>query len=181
MPVLPSAFERQMQSVLGKEYEVFVQSLETDSPVSIRHNAFKYNPFKEGKQVPWCKEAIYLPVRPEFSKDPYWHAGCYYVQEAASMFIGHIVRQLIEDIDNPIVLDSCAAPGGKSTHLSSVLHDKGLLVANEVIKTRAHILQENLTKWGLNNVVITNNDPLTLLWLMLPVQEKGYSGSSPKR
>ncbi|MBC7389659.1 MAG: hypothetical protein H7329_10640 [Opitutaceae bacterium] len=148
-----------MQSILGEDYHAFIRSLDSDAPVSIRHNQFKFNPFKDGNPVPWCKEALYLPSRPEFSKDPFWHAGCYYVQESASMFIGNIVQQLITEIENPIVLDSCAAPGGKSTHLSSVLHENGLLVSNEVIKTRAHILQENCTKWGLNNVVITNNDP----------------------
>ena len=159
MPNLPLAFEQQMQSQLGDDYKSFIQSLDTEAPVSIRHNILKHNPFLEGKPVLWCNEALYLPARPEFSKDPFWHAGCYYVQESASMFIGNIVKQLIENIDSPIVLDSCAAPGGKSTHLASVLHEKGLLVSNEVIKTRAHILQENITKWGLNNVVITNNDP----------------------
>ncbi len=159
MPNIPVAFGQQMQSILGEEFEAFMQSLDSQSPVTIRHNPFKFHPFNEGKEVPWCNQALYLPSRPEFSKDPYWHAGSYYVQEPASMFIGHIVKQLIENIDKPIVLDSCAAPGGKTTHLATILHEKGLLVSNEVIKTRAHILQENITKWGLNNVVVTNNDP----------------------
>ena len=159
MPELPVAFERQMQLILGEGYQSFANSLQSETPVSIRQNEHKLNPFNSGNAVPWWPEAQYLSTRPEFFKDPYWHSGCYYVQEAASMFVGHIVKQLVEEFENPIVLDACAAPGGKSTQLSSILGENGLLVSNEVIKTRAHILQENLAKWGQNNVVITNNDP----------------------
>jgi NOL1/NOP2/sun family putative RNA methylase len=157
--ILPKPFIDQMQSLLGDEYTPFEASLSTASPASIRYNPFKNVDRLEGKLVPWAENAIYLAERPEFSQDPFWHSGAYYVQEAGSMFTAHLVNQLLPRLENPVVLDLCAAPGGKSTHLASILFNKGLLVSNEVVRTRLNILQENLIKWGLPNCVITNNDP----------------------
>lgn len=148
-----------MRSILGDEYSDFETSLDTVSPTSIRHNPFKNAERVAGTTVPWAKEAIHLSERPDFSQDPLWHAGAYYVQEAGSMFTSYLVEQLLPRLENPIVLDLCAAPGGKSTHLASILKDNGLLVSNEVVKSRLNILQENLIKWGLPNCVITHNDP----------------------
>ena len=110
--------------------------------------------------VPWEPNAFYLRERPQFTLDPLLHAGVYYVQEASSMLIGATVRELLKRFDKPIkVLDLCGAPGGKSTHLASVLSENDLLVSNEVIRSRANILVENLTKWGAPNIAVTNNDP----------------------
>jgi len=156
---LPDSFISQMKSVLGKEYDDFEASLSSVAPTSIRYNPFKNVAHKVGEVVPWLHYAIYLAERPDFSQDPLWHAGAYYVQEAGSMFTSFLVEQLLPRLENPIVLDLCAAPGGKSTHLATILYDKGLLVSNEVARTRLNILQENLIKWGLPNCVITNNDP----------------------
>lgn len=160
LPVqLPEAFVTQMKASLGPEFAAFEASLSSPSPVSIRYNLFKEIHKEIGNPVPWCQEALYLSQRPEFVYDPFWHGGGYYVQEAGSMFAGHALKQLLPKLKHPIVLDMCAAPGGKSTHLLSLLQEAGgLLVSNEIIKTRLHILQENLTKWGLPNVVITHND-----------------------
>lgn len=109
--------------------------------------------------VPWNRYGYYLSSRPSFTFDPYFHAGAYYVQEASSMFLEEALRQTA-DLSAPLkALDLCAAPGGKSTLLQSVLNRGGLLVANEVIKTRAAILADNITRWGADNVVVTNNDP----------------------
>lgn len=156
---LPEAFVAQMKTSLGQEFGAFEASLRGPSPVSIRYNTFKEIHREAGNPVPWCPEALYLSQRPEFVYDPFWHGGAYYVQEAGSMFAGHALKQLLPTLKHPIVLDMCAAPGGKSTHLLSLLQEAGgLLVSNEIIKTRLHILQENLTKWGLPNVVITHND-----------------------
>ncbi|WP_300851749.1 rRNA cytosine-C5-methyltransferase, partial [uncultured Bacteroides sp.] len=100
----------------------------------------------------------YLSRRPTFTFDPLFHAGCYYVQEASSMFVEQALRQYMSTA--PVVaLDLCAAPGGKSTHVRSLLPEGSLLVANEVIRNRSQILAENLTKWGHPDVVVTNNDP----------------------
>lgn len=109
--------------------------------------------------VPWCEWGYYLSERPVFTVDPLYHAGCYYVQEASSMFIAHILKE-IGLVNSPVrALDLCAAPGGKTTLLSSYLHHDSLLVANEVIKARVNILQDNVTRWGEPIAVVTNNDP----------------------
>ena len=126
--------------------------------------------------VPWCPEGIYLSDRPQFTFDPLFHAGCYYVQEAASMFITHILRELsnlspltIPEQSSPTrslsylsplnALDLCAAPGGKSTAMRSVLPEGSTLVSNEPVPSRAQILLENITKWGAPNCIVTNNYP----------------------
>ncbi|NVJ45786.1 MAG: rRNA methyltransferase, partial [Cytophagia bacterium] len=82
-----------------------------------------------------------------------------YVQEASSMVLEQIIKQSVDLKEELLALDLCGAPGGKSSHISSILNENSLLVSNEVIKTRSNILSENLTKWGHPNVVITNNDP----------------------
>lgn len=109
--------------------------------------------------VPWSSHGYYLPHRPFFTFDPLLHAGAYYVQEASSMFLEQALRQTT-NLNQPLkVLDLCAAPGGKSTLLQSLLSSESVLVSNEVIKQRAAILEENISKWGAANVVVTNNDP----------------------
>jgi 16S rRNA C967 or C1407 C5-methylase (RsmB/RsmF family)/NOL1/NOP2/fmu family ribosome biogenesis protein len=108
--------------------------------------------------VSWCDQGYYLTSRPSFTFDPLFHAGCYYVQEASSMFLEEAVRQTV-DLSRPLrVLDLCAAPGGKSTHLQSLIPKEGLLVSNEVIRSRVNVLKDNIIKWGTENVVVTNND-----------------------
>ncbi|QQL48561.1 methyltransferase RsmF C-terminal domain-like protein [Mucilaginibacter ginkgonis] len=129
-------------------------------PTSVRINPNKKTGFANTQPIPWCKEGYYLTERPSFTFDPAFHAGCYYVQEASSMFLDTIFRQIKRDYDAPVkVLDLCAAPGGKSTLLASAINNNDLLVANEIIKTRVPILTDNLTRWGNANVVVTNNDP----------------------
>jgi 16S rRNA C967 or C1407 C5-methylase (RsmB/RsmF family)/NOL1/NOP2/fmu family ribosome biogenesis protein len=108
-------------------------------------------------QIPWCAYGYYINERPSFTLDPLIHAGAYYVQEASSMFLWHILESVVNRQDHSVVLDLCAAPGGKSTLLSSFFAN-GLVVSNEVIKSRVNILQENITKWGNENVIVTNND-----------------------
>ena len=111
------------------------------------------------EKVPWSSAGYYLPERPSFTSDPLFHAGAYYVQEASSMFLEEAIRQSC-DLSQPLrVLDLCAAPGGKSTLIQSIISANSLLVSNEVIKTRVNILSENITKWGAANVVVTSNDP----------------------
>jgi 16S rRNA C967 or C1407 C5-methylase (RsmB/RsmF family)/NOL1/NOP2/fmu family ribosome biogenesis protein len=112
--------------------------------------------FNFEQQIPWCEYGFYLDERPAFTLDPLLHAGAYYVQEASSMFLYEVLKQTCEDTNNK-VLDLCAAPGGKSSLITSYFKNS-LLVSNEAINQRANILYENLTKWGSTNVVITNND-----------------------
>ncbi|MDM8002490.1 MAG: rRNA cytosine-C5-methyltransferase, partial [Bacteroidota bacterium] len=104
-------------------------------------------------------DGYFLQGRPLFTADPLFHAGVYYPQESSSMFLGEVFRQLLSGRPGLRVLDLCGAPGGKSTHLASLIGEESLLVANEVIRTRAAVLAENITKWGTGNVMVTNADP----------------------
>jgi 16S rRNA C967 or C1407 C5-methylase (RsmB/RsmF family)/NOL1/NOP2/fmu family ribosome biogenesis protein len=110
-------------------------------------------------RIPWTEYGYYLGQRPSFTFDPLFHAGCYYVQEASSMFLEQALRQIV-DLSQPLkVLDLSAAPGGKSTHIQSLISKDSLLISNEVIRSRANILKDNIIKWGSSNVMVTNNDP----------------------
>jgi 16S rRNA C967 or C1407 C5-methylase (RsmB/RsmF family)/NOL1/NOP2/fmu family ribosome biogenesis protein len=109
--------------------------------------------------IPWTTYGYYLEKRPSFTFDPLFHAGTYYVQEASSMFLEQALKQTIELERSLRVLDCCAAPGGKSTLVQSLLTADSLLVSNEVIRGRSHVLSENMTKWGAVNSIVTNNDP----------------------
>lgn len=155
---IPEDFFNRMKGSLQHAFPDFLKSLKETSPISIRLNQHK-NFSVEGEPVPWCKTGRYLKTRPVFTLDPAWHAGAYYVQEASSMFLEQAIKQLALDNKPVRVLDLCAAPGGKSTLLANLLHEDSLLVSNEVIRSRASILDENLTKWGVGNLVVTNNDP----------------------
>lgn len=159
MNPISEAFIEQMSLLLGNEETQLLQSaLSTSSPVSVRVNAEKKG-MAEGDAVPWCPLGVYLKERPSFTFDPLFHAGTYYVQEASSMFLYHVLRKLISNKhSSPIIaLDLCAAPGGKSTLALSTLPQDSLLIANEVVKPRANILAENLIKWGNPNIIVTNN------------------------
>ena len=159
---LPDDFVRQTRLVMGDDrFNSYLEAFNEEAPTSIRLNprhdvALRTELIEQA--VPWCLEGFYLKGRPQFTFDPLFHAGCYYVQEAASMFVCHILRTLLGQ--EPLsVLDMCAAPGGKSTAIRSVLPKGSLLVSNEPITSRAQILLENITKWGWNDCVVTNNYP----------------------
>ncbi|WP_374948843.1 RNA methyltransferase [Mucilaginibacter sp.] len=157
----PSGFLSLLDHEPGFDRVSFIDSHQSEQTVtSIRLNPFKPSPVKTDAPVPWCGEGFYLNTRPSFTFDPIFHAGAYYVQEASSMFIDHIIRTIRPEKEDPIkVLDLCAAPGGKSTLLNSALTENDLLVANEIVKTRVPILTDNLDRWGTSNVIVTNNDP----------------------
>ena len=155
---LPIAFENSMRDRLKDRFDDFKKALENTPPVSIRLNHAK-GQHAPGDPVIWSRYGRYLPERPVFTLDPRFHAGAYYVQEASSMFLEQAVEQTTGNAASLNVLDLCAAPGGKSTHLLSLMPQDSLLVSNEVIRSRAGILVENITKWGNHNCVVTNNDP----------------------
>lgn len=161
MHPLPKAFIEGMKNLLGEADAIlYEEALHTLPPVSVRINPKKpFFTLPEGAlPVAWCNTGYYLPKRPIFAADPLWHAGAYYVQEAASMLLCSVWQQLGINNHQLRVLDLCAAPGGKSTLLAAQLAPNSLLVANETIKSRAAILQENITKWGSPNVIITSSD-----------------------
>lgn len=165
---LPQALLNDLAGVKGFEKESFIAVHQSGAQItSVRLNPLKVKAADFAPQahftlqdaVPWTDNGFYLPKRPSFTFDPLFHAGTYYVQEASSMFLEQALLQSV-DVAKPLtVLDLCAAPGGKSTHLQSLLSSDSLLVCNEVIKTRAGILRQNIIKWGSTNVVVTNNDP----------------------
>ncbi len=183
MVSLPADFVAETRRIMGDErFNRFLGAFDEEAPVSIRVNPRRQSKGQvldcgqspdqatcpsdrqatcpSDRQVPWCSEGYYLEDRPQFTFDPLLHAGCYYVQEASSMFVTHILRNCQLSIVNyQLALDMCAAPGGKSTALRSVLPDDCVLISNEPMGNRAQILLENITKWGAPNCIVTNNYP----------------------
>ena len=140
-----------------------------EAGVAVRLNPFKGLAGPAGTPVPWSPYGRILSERPVFTLDPLFHAGCYYVQDSSAMFVGHRFREILDrffdrgcrpDIK---VLDLCAAPGGKTTDLAASLRerfgDAFVLTANEVMKARVGILDDNVARWGDPNVVVTSADP----------------------
>lgn len=161
---IPKALLDQLTALKDFEKDAFIDAHQLPPPVSIRLNPFKKceMDLPLEKMVPWNSNSYYLEQRPSFTMDPLFHAGAYYVQEAGSMFLEHALKFISDLQEHPIALDLCASPGGKSTILSSFLQNKGILIANEVVKHRATTLSQNLSKWGASNSVVINNDPADL-------------------
>ncbi len=182
--MLPLDFIDEMQPQLGLELDTFCKALQGDAVVSVRVNdkvvAPSDSPMRErdnsqeerskkeegsivnplgelGGNVPWSDTGYYLRERPTFTLDPLFHAGAYYVQEASSMFVEQVLYDYLAP--DSVVLDLCAAPGGKSTLISQFLGKDGLLVSNEVVRQRVFILSENMQKWGNGNTIVTHNKP----------------------
>lgn len=135
-----------------------LSSLNENAPTSVRLHPKRRSSFQNALPVAWNSNGIYLPERPSFTYDPLFHAGAYYPQEAGSMYLEQVFKSLSLP-ENPVVLDLSAAPGGKSTLLASLLDHKGLLLANEINRSRAYILSENLSKWGYANTFVCNHKP----------------------
>lgn len=158
---LPAEFREYTEGLMGTNlYQVLEKGLQDEAPVSIRLNPFKCCPDKvsvplmDGK-VAWCDAGCYLRERPNFTFDPLLHAGLYYVQEASSMFLHHVLRHLVKE--PVLMLDLCAAPGGKSTAAMSALPQGSVLFSNEPMRTRAQILNENILKFGHPDIFVSNN------------------------
>ena len=223
--MLPSDFEIYTSSLFGdSRWQQYLTAFNEAPPVSIRLNPFKtfepartserlnslelarsafepsFSSLELTRSVPWSRHAFYLAERPNFTLDPLFHAGAYYVQEASSMFLDHVLTSLVpssarlstygaqepakrlepfepfelahevSDLNQRearlnrsegalLILDLCAAPGGKSTLLRAALPDDAMLFSNEPDRRRAHILMENMQKQGHPNVIVTNNYP----------------------
>ncbi len=154
---LPERFVETMREALGADAEKLFAALDTEPAVSIRLNPAKPAECFDGEAVGWCKWGKYLAERPQFTLDPLLHGGAYYVQEASSQFVAHLLAN--HDMEGKRVLDMCAAPGGKTTIYSTLVGRKGLVVANDISHSRAMALADNVQRWGMGNVVVTCNEP----------------------
>ena len=167
--MLNGSFRRYLEEAIGSENAlVAFSAFDSQASVSVRLNPFKRGCSLQGRAVPWSEHGVLLEQRPQFTLDPMFHAGAYYVQDSSSMFVGHVFRKLLSEMSmqssRPLrVLDLCAAPGGKTTDLAASLReacgDNFLLVANEVMKARVGVLADNVALWGDPNVVVTSDDP----------------------
>ena len=161
MIALPVAFTERMRKQLGaEEAERLFAALDGVSPVAVRLNPAKCGDegvWSDGEAIAWSRNGRKLKERPSFTLDTAFHAGAYYVQEAASQFIDYILAG--EDLQGKRVLDMCSAPGGKTTIYSTAVGEDGLVVANEYVRARANVLADNVRKWGMGNVLVTNNAP----------------------
>lgn len=156
LPDLPDAFVRRMTELLGPEWEDLHAALQEAPNTSLRFNSQKPGAsFPTDNPIPWCEGGFYLPERPKFYRDPFIYSGAYYVQEASSM----LVAQCLDFSQDQVVLDLCAAPGGKSTLLASRLSKDSFLVSNELVSNRCRALVDNLSRWGRPNVMVSNNHP----------------------
>ena len=161
MPQLPEKFVATLTAELGaEECQALCAALDTPATVAIRLHPDKASTAAAGaRPIAWSDGGYYLDERPSFTTDPAFHAGAYYVQEPSSQFVGYLLRPIVERTPRLRILYLCAAPGGKSTLYSSLVGCDGLVVANEINRQRAAVLADNVRKWGVGNVAVTNNDP----------------------
>ena len=185
---LPSDFVALMREQLGEEQaEALFEGLQQEPTVAVRFNPRKIQHLALNQDVlddpvPWCPDAYYLDGRRAFTFDPLFHAGAYYVQDASSMYLAEVLRRYGAhkpneaneanrsygayetygacEANGPLMaLDLCAAPGGKSTLLATLLPEGSTLISNEPIRKRAQVLAENMQKWGREGCYVTNNYP----------------------
>ena len=157
---LSADFIAQMRAILPDEADALLAAITSTEPsVAIRVNPLKAPAHAAPalRRVPWCDAGRYLAEREPFTFDVDFQSGRYYVQDASSMFIHHVLRHLVKE---PVrYLDLCAAPGGKTTTAISALPQGSMVVANEIVNARARVLCENLQKWGAPRCVVTCNAP----------------------
>ncbi len=157
---LPVDFKDRMKNTLNDEFGDFLSVYSNEPYHGLRINTLKITPDEFIKLFPhatervkWCDSGFYYSSG--FGKHPCHRAGLFYSQEPSAMISG----ELLDVQENDVVLDLCAAPGGKSTHIASKLNSTGLLVSNEIVRSRALILRENIERMGISNTVVTNMSP----------------------
>ena len=159
---LPDAFLNRMAALLGDEYKAFLAAYQRPPDSGLRVNTLKISPTQFRARspfpldpVPWCPAGFVIPSEAEAGKHPYHAAGVYYLQDPSAM----AVAEMLAPRPGEWVLDLCAAPGGKATHLVSLMANQGLLLANDVSRERAQVLVENLERWGAIPIVVTAERP----------------------
>lgn len=161
MTAVPPEFIERIKVQFPSQADEFIAALDWAANSSIRLNAAKPGAlFSDSTRIAWNDEGNMLSTRPKYTLDPKLHAGCYYPQESSSMALQWVLQHCVGDAAEIDALDLCAAPGGKSLTIADFLRTRGRLVSNEIIKSRAHVLREVLTKWGSTNVIVTNNRPV---------------------
>jgi NOL1/NOP2/sun family putative RNA methylase len=158
------AFLERMNQLLGPEFPAFEAAMNGSRVNSVRVNTGKLEVSELEafvgqllERVPWCEAGVYVSHEARLGSSWLHAAGGLYVQEASAM----AVVQALEPQPGERILDLCAAPGGKSTHIAQLIHGSGLLVTNEIVNARARILAENLERLGFPGVVM-NEDPARL-------------------
>ena len=158
---LPAAFTERMKQMLGREYDAFIASYDKERSQGLRVNGLKTDPAEFAKTAPfslnpvaWAAEGFAYGAEDRPGRHPYHDAGVYYIQEPSAM----IAASLLNPQPGEMILDLCAAPGGKSTQAAARLGGEGLLVSNEIHPARAKILSQNIERMGIRNAVVTNED-----------------------
>ncbi|WKY47578.1 RsmF rRNA methyltransferase first C-terminal domain-containing protein [Eubacteriaceae bacterium ES3] len=163
---LPQAFKEKMKELMGPEYEAFLETYDREEIKGLRTNTLKIAPEQlkrilpfETNRVPWCETGFFIDASVRPGKNPFYYAGLYYVQEPTAM----AAVEALDVSPGDWVLDLCAAPGGKSTQIGAALQGEGLLVANELVNSRAGVLSTNIERMGIGNVLVTNEFPERLV------------------
>lgn len=164
---LPELYQESMKTLLGEEYEQYLESFEKPFSRGIRVNTRKWTPgecvsamrrsglCESLTPVPWISNGLFYEEGLKLSKNPYYYAGLYYLQEPSAMTPASVLP--VNPGDR--VLDLCAAPGGKSTELGAKLKGKGLLFANDISNSRAKALLKNLELFGIPNICVASESP----------------------
>ncbi|HWR23935.1 MAG TPA: RsmF rRNA methyltransferase first C-terminal domain-containing protein [Feifaniaceae bacterium] len=170
---LPPAFEARMRALLGEEYPAYRRALEEPPRRGLRVNTLKtgVEEFIRKAELPLAPtglvpEGFLVPEElPRIGAHPLHRAGLFYMQEPSAMR----AAALLKPTPGMRVLDLCAAPGGKAGQLAAYLKGRGILVANEVVPSRAAVLTGTLERLGVRNALVTNMQPEPLCNIL-----KGY-------
>lgn len=162
---LPEKFIEQMKTILGPNWDDFYKTYDHPAIKGIRVNTLKISvqdfmelaPFKL-KAVPWTRNGFYVEPDISLGKDPYYFAGLYYIQEPSAM----LPAELLNPDEDDVVLDLCAAPGGKTMQLADMMGNEGLLVANDINNHRLKGLIRNAELMGLKNLIVLNEHQMNI-------------------
>lgn len=164
---LPQEFLERMKVQFNDqcEYDAFLASYDRERTYGLRYNPLKLDrkqfmeemPFHL-RMIPWAEEGFYYEADEQPGKSIFHEAGAFYIQEPSAM----AVVSVLDPNPGERILDLCAAPGGKSTHIAGRMQGQGLLVSNEIVPSRAKILSQNIERMGAANCVVCREEPRRL-------------------